>query len=72
MRIFVKAKPGKKENKIIKLSENIFEVWVKEKAREGKANEAIAKLLADYFHILRSRLKMISGEKNKQKIFEIS
>lgn len=71
MKIFVKAKPGKKENKIIKLSENIFEVRVKEPPEEGRANEAIIKLVADYFNVPKSRVKIISGGKNKQKILEI-
>jgi len=71
MKIFVKAKPGKKEEKIVKISENVFEVWVKEPPEEGRANEALAKVLAKYFGIAPSKIILKSGHKGKQKIFEI-
>ncbi len=71
MRIFIKAKPGKKENKVIKLSENVFEVRVKDPPEKGRANEAIIKALADYFNLPKTRVKMVAGWQNKQKIVEL-
>lgn len=70
MRIFVKAKPGKKESKVVKISEDIFEVYVKEPPEKGRANEAIIKVLADYFNVAPSKIILKSGAKFKQKVFE--
>jgi len=44
---------------------------VKERPVEGRANEAIIKLLAGHFRISRSQVKLISGAVSKRKVFEI-
>ncbi|PJA37619.1 hypothetical protein CO181_02780, partial [candidate division WWE3 bacterium CG_4_9_14_3_um_filter_43_9] len=49
MKIFVKAKPRAKNEKIEKIGEDCFKVSVKEPPEEGKANQAIVKALAEYF-----------------------
>lgn len=79
MKIFVKAKTGQKENKVIppplKLmpdEEEWHTVSVKERPVEGKANEAIARLLAEHFEVSRSQVHLTSGATSKRKIFEIS
>jgi uncharacterized protein (TIGR00251 family) len=71
MKIFVTAKPNRKEEKVKKISENVFEVWVKEPPQEGRANEAIIGVLSKYFGIPKSQVKMISGHKSRQKVFEV-
>ena len=71
MKIFVKAKPGAKLEKIKKISENSFEVWVKEKPENGKANVAVLRALAKYFDLAPSRLRIISGHTSKNKLVEI-
>ncbi len=78
MKIFVKAKTGAKENKVtpppLRLIPNVEECYtvsVKERPVEGRANEAIAKLLAKHFKVLRSQVQLISGATSKRKTFEI-
>lgn len=78
MKIFVKAKTGAKENRVIppplKLIpeiENDYIVLTKERPVEGRANETIVKLLAEYFKIPRSQVRLISGAASKRKMFEI-
>ena len=68
MKIFVKAKPNAKETKVEKISENQFSVWVKEPPRNGEANEAVCKALADYFGVSASLVRIVSGRYSKQKI----
>lgn len=70
MKIFVKTKPNAKEEKIKKIDETHFEVWVKEPAEKGKANKAVLKVLAEYFKISKSRFMLVSGKTSKQKIIE--
>ncbi|MEK7176813.1 MAG: DUF167 domain-containing protein [Patescibacteria group bacterium] len=78
MKIFVKAKPGAKENKIVlpplKLmpdGKEFYTVSVKERAVEGRANEAIIKILAEHFKVSRLQVRLISGATSKIKVFEI-
>lgn len=78
MKIFVKAKPGAKENKVtspplrlIPEAEEWYTVSVKERPVEGRANEAITKLLAEYFKVSRSQVRLLSGATSKRKVFSI-
>lgn len=79
MKIFVKAKTGQKEDKVVppplKLiqdeEEERYTVSVKERPVEGRANEAITKLLAEHFKVSRSSVRLVSGATSKQKVFEI-
>ncbi len=71
MKIFVKVKTKAKEDKIEKIGDNQFSVWVKELPIEGRANEAVRKMLAEYFEVAQARIKIIAGVGSKQKIIEI-
>ena len=71
MIIQVKAKPASKEEKIIKISEKEFEVWVKESPIQGRANMAIIKALADYFKVPSSAVRIISGYTSRLKVLSI-
>lgn len=71
MKFFIKVKSGAKEAKIKKISETNFEIWVKEPAKDGKANRAVVEALAEYLKISKSRFEIISGKTSKQKIIEI-
>lgn len=72
MKIFVQAKAGSKNEEIRQTDLTHFVIRVKEPAREGKANQEVARLLAKHFQIPRSNVKMIRGTKSKSKIFEIA
>lgn len=78
MKIFVKAKPGAREEKVEQLpAENCsgemnFVVWVKEPPSDGKANRAIEKALAKHFGIPQYKAVVIKGHSSKQKIVEIA
>lgn len=71
MKIFVKAKPLAKEEKIDKVDEIHFIVAVKEPPIRGAANKAIIKVLAEYFDISVTQINLISGFSSREKVFEI-
>jgi len=71
MKISVKARPGAKEEKIERIDETNFVVSVKEPPVQGRANAAIARVLAEYFKVSNSQVRLISGFSSRQKIFEI-
>ncbi len=72
MRISVRVKPGARGEFIHKIDEAHFVVAVKEPPREGRANYAIRKKIAEYLHISLSRVAIVSGHKSRDKIFEIA
>lgn len=71
MKFFLKAKPGAKINKVENAEGNILRVFVKAPAKEGKANLAVIKAIADYFKIPKNAVRVKSGLKSKNKIIEI-
>jgi len=72
MKIIIKAKPGSHEDKIEKIDESNYVVYVKVPPIDGKANAAIVKLLADYFDISQSLIEIISGHMARVKVVEIN
>ena len=71
MRVKVKAKPKAKKEGVKKLSEELLEVRVNAPPEKGKANERIRELLAEYFKVPKSKVKLVKGETSKEKIFEV-
>ncbi len=72
MRISVKVKPNAKIEKIEKISQNNFNIWVKSPAKEGKANETVLRALAKHLKIAPSLIRIVFGKKSKNKIFYVS
>jgi uncharacterized protein YggU (UPF0235/DUF167 family) len=67
MRLEVKVVPNAKKN--------FFDgkkVYVRAKAKDGKANAAVIEVLAEYFSVKKNKLKIIHGEKSREKIIELS
>ena len=71
MKIFVKVRPGAKQEKVESADGTHLTVSVRAQAHEGKANDAVIKALAAHFAVAPSRVTMISGYASRQKIFEI-
>ena len=72
MKILVKSKAGAKKEGIFKIGASEFKISVKEPAKEGRANKAIARVLADYLDIAPSRVRLLSGFASRQKTFDIT
>lgn len=71
MKISVKVKPGARIEKIKKTSEARFEIWVREKAVEGKANQAAIAALSRHLKVPQSRIKLFGGHTSRNKVFQI-
>jgi len=72
VKIFVKAKPNSKEEKVEKIDETHYVVFVKEPPEKGRANKAIRNALAVYFKTGSSLVKIVSGYSSRSKIIEIA
>ncbi|MFH0933275.1 MAG: DUF167 domain-containing protein [Nitrospirota bacterium] len=71
MKISVTVKPNAKQEKIEKVGEKDFIVWVKEKPQEGKANQAVIRVVAEYFNVPKSEVILLKGQTAREKVFEI-
>lgn len=71
MKISVKVKTGSKKESVTQMDGSNYLVCVKAQPVEGKANEAIIKILSDYFNVPKSRIKILIGEHSKNKIIEL-
>ncbi|PIO08455.1 hypothetical protein COU59_01570 [Candidatus Pacearchaeota archaeon CG10_big_fil_rev_8_21_14_0_10_34_12] len=68
MKISVKVHPNSSQEKIKKINEKVYEMWIKEKPMDGKANAILTKLLKKYFN---SEVKLVSGFNSRNKILEV-
>jgi len=71
VKIKVRVTPNSKIEGVIK-DGDMFLVRVKEPAREGRANRAVIKLLADYFGVPQRQIAISSGFASRNKVVEIS
>ena len=67
MRISVKAKPGAKRTEVRAEAEGHFVVSVTEPPREGRANRAIVRALAEYFKVPVSSVRIVAGFTSREK-----
>ena len=72
MLIKVKVFVGAKKEEIIKKSEDSFEVKVKERPVRGEANKRVVEILSLYFKILKGKIRIVKGYKQRNKIFKIN
>ena len=71
MKISVKAKPNSREDKVEKIDDSNFVVSIKEPPVQGRANEAIIRVLAEYFGVSKSQVRIVSGWTSQQKVIEL-
>jgi len=71
MKIQVKVKPNSRTEEVSQESES-FIVRVKEPPKEGKANLAVVKLLAEHFGVPKSKVRILSGFGSRNKVVEVT
>ena len=71
--VTVTVKPGSKKGPLVEAADDgSLTVYVRERAVEGKATEAVRRLLADHLGVPRSRVELVSGATSRTKRFRIS
>ena len=68
MRVEVIVKAGSKHHEGVELVDGIYHVRTKSPAIEGRANSRVVELLAEFFGVSKSRVKIIRGETAKRKL----
>ncbi len=72
MTVIITAHPNSKRPRIEKDLFGGLHIYVNQPPLEGKANKAVAEVLAEHFKVSKSKVVLIRGEKSKQKTFLIS
>ncbi len=72
MKLFIKVKARSKEERVIRIDDTHFKVWVKAVPEKGKANEAVIALLSEYFSGPKATFEILSGHTSNQKVIERS
>ena len=70
MKIQVKVKPGSKTEELSREGDS-FIIKVKEPTKEGKANQAVIKLLAEHFGVPQRQVMILSGISTRNKVIEV-
>lgn len=68
MKISIKIHPNSSQEKIERIGDKEYEIWIKEKAEKNKANIELIKLLKRYF---KKPVKINSGFSSRNKIVEV-
>lgn len=70
MRVSVRAHPRAVRSRT-KWQEGILHVWVTVPAVDGEANRALIPAVAEALGVRRSRVRLVAGERSRQKLFEV-
>lgn len=71
MKINIIAHPNSKKPRIEKDLLDVLHLYVNQPPLEGRANVAVIESLAEHFDVPKSKIQLISGQKSKNKIFQI-
>jgi len=69
----VKVKPRSRKGPLIEVGPNgELTIYVRERAVDGKANDAVTRLLADHLQLPRSQVELVSGARSRLKRFRVN
>ena len=71
MYIKVAVTPNAKKEKVKKVSDDSFEISVKEKAQQNQANKRVCEILSECFKVPLSAVRIINGHRTPKKIISI-
>ncbi len=72
MKISVRVKPNSRRNLVVPQTDGSYLVSVNVPAVEGKANERLVEVLAEYFKKRKREISIVSGSGSRNKVVDIS
>jgi uncharacterized protein YggU (UPF0235/DUF167 family) len=70
--ISVRVKPGSKKGPLVETgADGELTIYVRERAVDGAANEAVVRVLSDHLGVARSRVQLVSGKTARVKRFRV-
>ena len=70
MKYAVIVKPGSSQEKIVENDGELI-VYLRAKAHDGEANEALIKVLSKHFGVPKTSIKILRGTKSRHKQIEL-
>ena len=71
--VVVAVKPGSKKGPLVDVAgDGSLTIYVRERAIDGKATDAVTRLLADHLGVPRSAIELVSGASSRVKRFRIN
>ena len=67
----VRAQPGARTNAVLGEQAGALKIAVTAPPEDGRANEALVEMLRDWLGVKRSQVSLMSGDKNRNKVFLI-
>ncbi len=64
--------PNAREARVVKVSEDYFEVRVDERAVGNRANKRLVEILSEHFNIPKSRITILTGTKTRNKTIQVT
>lgn len=71
MRIAIRVTTGARQERVEKVNETLLSVAVKERPIDGAANRAVERIIAEYFDVAPSRVRICRGHRSRVKIVDI-
>lgn len=71
MKINVLVKPNSKKGPLVEKLGDRLVVYIREPAIDGKANDALIKILAKHYKVSKSSIAIQSGLQGRQKIIDV-
>lgn len=73
MKVVATLKPNSRHRyEVVENTDGSYTIYTKAPAIENRANQSAVELLAAYFSVPRSRVKLLRGATSKHKLFEIA
>lgn len=72
MRIIVQVRAGSSQAKVDKIDEGHYKVWVRSIPEHDKANAEMLELVAEYFKMKKSAVRIVIGKTAREKLVEIT
>jgi uncharacterized protein len=71
MLIKVYVTPNAKQSRLVKVSDDYFEVWVDERTVAGRANKRLSEILAKHFNVPKSKISILRGTRSRDKTVQV-
>ena len=72
MKISVFVKPNSKKGDFVEVAPEGLIVFLRAKAVDGAANQALIKILAKHFDVAKSCVTIVAGQRSRHKIVEVA
>lgn len=72
MEIRIYVKPGSSKGPLVQAGQDgQLTIYVRERAIDGKANEAALAVLAQHYHVAKTHISLVRGAGSRHKVFRV-